>query len=191
MATSRLVDVAPEYVAGIVNYLNPEERPRRHAAVDRRRRQLTRRGQALLDEAGITLLDHSAGDRHQRLLGHQDYSEPKASPSSPTSRAERRPWPPRPTARAGLDCERRPRRHLRHRRHPSLPLGYASDQTYQSVIDGESQLGQTSTTDGTLEYQGLLLLEDDKDIQPAQNLVPAVSPSSSPTTPTSPTRSTR
>ncbi len=50
--------------------------------------------------------------------------------------------------------------------------GYASDQTYQSVIDGESQLGETSTTDGTLESQGLVLLEDDKQIQPAQNLVP-------------------
>ena len=56
-----------------------------------------------------------------------------------------------------------------------LPLGYASDQTYQSVISGESELGETSTTDGTLESQGLVVLEDDKQIQPAQNLVPAVS----------------
>ena len=56
-----------------------------------------------------------------------------------------------------------------------LPLGYASDQTYQSVLSGESELGETSTTDGTLESQGLVLLEDDKQIQPAQNLVPAVS----------------
>ena len=56
-----------------------------------------------------------------------------------------------------------------------LELGYASDQTYQSVIDGESQLGETSTTDGTLESQGLVILEDDQQIQPAQNLVPAVS----------------
>ena len=56
-----------------------------------------------------------------------------------------------------------------------LPLGFASDQTYQSVLDGESQLGETSTTDGTLEAQGLVVLEDDQQIQPAQNLVPAVS----------------
>ena len=56
-----------------------------------------------------------------------------------------------------------------------LPLGFASDQTYQSVLDGESQLGLTSTTDGTLESQGLVLLEDDQSIQPAQNLVPAIS----------------
>jgi osmoprotectant transport system substrate-binding protein len=56
-----------------------------------------------------------------------------------------------------------------------LPLGFASEDTYRSVLDGESQLGLTSTTDGTLEQQGLVLLEDDKAIQPAQNLVPAVS----------------
>ena len=56
-----------------------------------------------------------------------------------------------------------------------LPLGYASDQTYQSVLSGESELGETSTTDGTLDAQGLVVLEDDKQIQPAQNLVPAVS----------------
>jgi osmoprotectant transport system substrate-binding protein len=43
------------------------------------------------------------------------------------------------------------------------------------VINGESQLGETSTTDGTLESQGLVLLEDDQNIQPAQNLVPAIS----------------
>ncbi len=43
------------------------------------------------------------------------------------------------------------------------------------MIDGESELGETSTTDGTLEAQGLVVLEDDQQIQPAQNLVPAVS----------------
>ncbi len=45
------------------------------------------------------------------------------------------------------------------------------------MLDGESQLGETSTTDGTLEEQGLVLLTDDKKIQPAENLVPAVSSS--------------
>jgi osmoprotectant transport system substrate-binding protein len=43
------------------------------------------------------------------------------------------------------------------------------------VINGEAELGETSTTDGTLESQGLVVLEDDLQIQPAQNLVPAVS----------------
>src|SRR5207342_1642518 len=44
-----------------------------------------------------------------------------------------------------------------------------------SVLSGESELGETSTTDGTLASQGLGVLADDKHIQPAQNLVPAVS----------------
>ena len=43
------------------------------------------------------------------------------------------------------------------------------------MIKGESQLGETSTTDGTLQSQGLVLLADDQHIQPAQNLVPMVS----------------
>ena len=43
------------------------------------------------------------------------------------------------------------------------------------MLDGESDLGETSTTDGSLESLGLLVLEDDQQIQPAQNLVPAVS----------------
>jgi osmoprotectant transport system substrate-binding protein len=58
-----------------------------------------------------------------------------------------------------------------------LPLGYASQQTYDSVLHGESQLGETSTTDGTLDSQGLVLLADDQKIQPAENLVPAISSS--------------
>ena len=56
-----------------------------------------------------------------------------------------------------------------------LPFDFASAQSFKSVIDGESQLGLTTTTDGTLDSQGLVLLDDDKAIQPAQNLVPMVS----------------
>ena len=56
-----------------------------------------------------------------------------------------------------------------------LPLGYASDQTYQSVLDGESELGETSHHRRHPGVPGPGVLEDDKQIQPAQNLVPAVS----------------
>ena len=73
-----------------------------------------------------------------------------------------------------MKCQRCPKQATLHITEV-LPLGFASDQTYQSVLDGESQLGLTSTTDGTLADQGLVLLADDRGIQPAQNLVPAVS----------------
>ena len=55
-----------------------------------------------------------------------------------------------------------------------LPLGYASPQVFKAVADGEAQLGETSTTDGSLESQGMVLLDDDKSIQPAQNIIPFV-----------------
>lgn len=55
-----------------------------------------------------------------------------------------------------------------------VPLGFGSPQVKEAVLSGEVQLGETGTTDGTLGDLGLTLLEDDKGIQPAQNLTPAV-----------------
>ena len=40
--------------------------------------------------------------------------------------------------------------------------------------DGQVTLGQTGTSDATLEQDGLVLLEDDKNLQNAENLVPMV-----------------
>jgi osmoprotectant transport system substrate-binding protein len=56
-----------------------------------------------------------------------------------------------------------------------LPLGYASPQAIDSVNSGESQLVEVaSTSSASLLEQDLVVLEDDKHIQPVQNLVPAV-----------------
>lgn len=54
------------------------------------------------------------------------------------------------------------------------PLGYATPQTKDAVKSGEVTLGQTGTSDATLEQAGLVLLEDDQDLQNAENLVPMV-----------------
>ena len=54
------------------------------------------------------------------------------------------------------------------------PLGFGSADTKQAVVDGEVELGQVGTTDGSLEQLGLVVLEDDKDWQNAENLVPVV-----------------
>ncbi len=56
-----------------------------------------------------------------------------------------------------------------------LPLGYASPQAIESVTSGESQLVEVASTQSdSLVEQGLVVLEDDKQIQPVQNLVPVV-----------------
>jgi osmoprotectant transport system substrate-binding protein len=54
------------------------------------------------------------------------------------------------------------------------PLGFGSPQTKQAVVDGQATLGLTGTTDGTLESFGLVILEDDQNLQLADNLVPVV-----------------
>jgi len=51
---------------------------------------------------------------------------------------------------------------------------FASATGKQKVVDGEAQLGLTGTTDGTLEGLGLVILEDDKALQAADNFVPVV-----------------
>jgi osmoprotectant transport system substrate-binding protein len=55
-----------------------------------------------------------------------------------------------------------------------LPLGFETTQTKNSVLHGESQLGETGTTDGSLGQLGLVILKDDKGWQHAENLVPVV-----------------
>lgn len=55
-----------------------------------------------------------------------------------------------------------------------LPLGFGTIEAKQAVIDGEAGLVLVGTTDGTLGPLGLRLLADDKKLQPADHLVPAV-----------------
>ena len=52
--------------------------------------------------------------------------------------------------------------------------GFGSPQTKEAVSNGDAQLGLVGTTDGTLEQLGLVLLEDDMNLQLADNLVPIV-----------------
>jgi osmoprotectant transport system substrate-binding protein len=54
------------------------------------------------------------------------------------------------------------------------PLGFGTAQTKDALKKGEIQLGQVGTSDGSLEQLGLAVLEDDKHLQNAENLVPMV-----------------
>ena len=54
------------------------------------------------------------------------------------------------------------------------PLGFGTAGTKDALKNGEVTLGQVGTSDATLEDLGLVLLEDDKELQNAENLVPMV-----------------
>ncbi len=170
------VDVVPEYVGGIVNFLNSQKNGENASPFEAGDGdELAEAGKALLDEAGITLLDQSAATDTNAFMVTQDYSDSNGVTKLSDLEGVSVKLAAAPDCEGRLDCEGGLSDQYGIDITEVLPLGYASDQTYQSVLSGESELGETSTTDGTLESQGLVVLEDDKHIQPAQNLVPAVS----------------
>ncbi len=170
------VDIVPEYVGGIVNFLNSRKNGDNATPFEAGDgQQLADDGKALLDEAGITLLDLSAATDTNAFMVTQQYSDDNGVTKLSDLEGESVKLAAAADCEGRLDCEGGLSDQYGINVTEVLPLGYASDQTYQSVLSGESELGETSTTDGTLESQGLVVLEDDKQIQPAQNLVPAVS----------------
>jgi osmoprotectant transport system substrate-binding protein len=177
MATfPKSIDVVPEYVGGIVNFLNARKNgadAEPFTAGDGA--ELADQGKSLLDEAGISLLDTSPATDTNAFFVTQDYSDSEGVTTLSDLAGKSVTLAAAPDCEGRLDCEGGLTDEYGIDITKVLPLGYASDQTYQSVIDGESELGETSTTDGTLASQGLVVLQDDKQIQPAQNLVPAVS----------------
>lgn len=54
------------------------------------------------------------------------------------------------------------------------PLGFDSAETKRALTSNEVQLGQVASTDGGLASMGIVILEDDKSWQNAENLVPVV-----------------
>ena len=170
------VDVVPEYVGGIVNFLNAKANGAKaepFTAGDGQ--ELADQGKTLLDDAKISLLDLSSATDTNAFFVSKEYSDSEGVTTLSDLSGKSVVLAAAPDCKGRLDCEGGLSDQYGIDITKVLPLGYASDQTYQSVLDGESQLGETSTTDGTLESQGLLVLEDDQQIQPAQNLVPAVS----------------
>lgn len=170
------VDVVPEYVGGIVNFLNARENGAKaepFTAGDGA--ELIEQGSDLLTGAGITLLEPSAAADANAFFVTQERAEQDDLAALSDLEGESVALAAAPDCEGRLDCEGGLSEEYGIDVTEVLPLGYASNQTYQAVLDGEVELGETSTTDGTLESQGLVVLEDDRRIQPAQNLVPAVS----------------
>jgi osmoprotectant transport system substrate-binding protein len=170
------IDVVPEYVGGIVNFLNAAkngENAKPLTAGDGQ--ELADAGKELLDAQGITLLDLSEATDTNAFFVTKKFSDDEGVTKLSDLEGMSVKLAAAPDCEGRLDCEGGLSDEYGIKVTEVLPLGYASDQTYQAVIDGETELGETSTTDGTLDSQGLVVLEDDKQIQPAQNLVPAVS----------------
>ncbi|HET7387608.1 MAG TPA: ABC transporter substrate-binding protein [Nocardioidaceae bacterium] len=172
------VDVVPEYLGGIADFLNIQENGQNAQSITTPDAQETLKNlEPLAKKAGITMLQPSQATDQNAFFVTTKYAK-KHSLSTLTDlgkSGEKVVLAAAPDCKGRTDCAGGLEKTYGIKIAKVLPLGYASDQTYQSVLNGESQLGETSTTDGTLSKQGLTLLADDQHIQPAQNLIPAVS----------------
>jgi osmoprotectant transport system substrate-binding protein len=170
------IDVVPEYVGGILEFLNGTYNGSNASPVTLSDPdQSITDAQPLLKKAGITLLNPSPATDSNAFFVTKEYADANNVSTLSDMKGKSVVLAAAPDCKGRLDCEGGLSDKYGIKITKILPLGYASPQTYNSVLKGESQLGETSTTDATLDSQGLVLLEDDQKIQPAENLVPAVS----------------
>ncbi len=171
------VDVAPEYLGGLADFLNtsangPDAEPVTTPDVEESLTAL----EGLAEAEGITVLDPAEAAAANAFFVTQEYADENQLETltdlgelgEPIKLAAA------PDCEGRSDCEAGLTEVYGIDITEIVPLGYATAQTFEAVLDGEVELGQTGTTDGTLESQGLTFLEDDQSIQPAQNLIPAV-----------------
>lgn len=171
------VDVVPEYLAGIADQLqvqvNGEDAPLVSSnSVDETLAAL----EDLAPEYGITMLEPSEATDQNAYAVTQEFADENGLTTLSDLGALGEPikLAAHPDCEGRDDCEKGLREVYGIDIEEVVPLGFGTSQTKEALADGEVQLGQTGTTDGSLEDLGLVLLEDDQGLQPAQNLIPAV-----------------
>ncbi len=171
------VDIVPDYLAGLADFLNTEKNGPDAKPVSSNDMAATLDALKPLAEAkGISILPPSQATDQNAFIVSKDFADQNnlttlsdlAALGQPIKLAA----PPDCEGRA--DCEGGLKNTYGLNITEIVPLDFASSQMKDAVTKGEVDLGETGTTDGTLDELGLVLLEDDKGIQPAQNLTPAV-----------------
>jgi osmoprotectant transport system substrate-binding protein len=170
------IDVVPEYAATMAEFLNlaangPDAKPvatNDPAATVAAMTQLaTAKGLAVLQPAKAADQNGFAvSKKFAAANGNLTTLSQLAALNKPIKLAATEECPDRPFCAAGL------KKTYGLKISKVDPLGFGSPQAKQAVVDGKDDLVLVGTTDAKLE--GLVLLEDDKKLQLADNLVPVV-----------------
>ena len=171
------IDVVPEYAATFTEYLNlaangPDAEPLATGDVDETVQAL----RPLAQDKGLEVLEPAdAANQNAFFVTEQFATEHDLTTLSDLGELGQ------PIVLAGTqECPERPKCQLGLEQvygidiSQNLPLGFGSVQNKQAVVEGDAQLGLSGTTDGTLGALGLVVLEDDQQLQNADNLVPVV-----------------
>jgi len=171
------VSIVPDYLAGLTDFLNTEQNGADAPLVSSHDPDETLAAlEPLAKEKGISILPPSdATDQNAFFVTKQfadDNSLTTLSDMAALGKTIKLGAPPDCEGRA--DCEGGLKDVYGFKIGQIVPLDFGSAQVKDAVKNGEVDMGETGTTDGSLSDLGLVLLEDDKGIQPAQNLTPAV-----------------
>jgi osmoprotectant transport system substrate-binding protein len=171
------IDVVPEYLATMTEYLNldvngPDAEPVATSDPAETAQALTDLGA----EVGLVPLEPAQAANQNAFFVTQQLADDEglttlsdlAALGQPVVLAATEECPERPFCQIGLEDV------YGLQISEVTPLGFGSPQTKQAVADGQATLGLTGTTDGTLASFELVILEDDKNLQLADNLVPVV-----------------
>jgi osmoprotectant transport system substrate-binding protein len=171
------VDIVPDYLAGLTDFLNTEANGDDAPLVSSHDPDATLAALEPLAEAkGISVLTPSEATDQNAFFVTQDFADQNSLTTLSDYAALGQPIklgaPPDCEGRA--DCEGGLKDTYGFDITEIVPLDFGSAQVKDAVKNGEVNMGETGTTDASLADLGLVLLEDDKGIQPAQNLTPAV-----------------
>ncbi|GAB7192736.1 hypothetical protein NUM3379_34450 [Kineococcus sp. NUM-3379] len=171
------VDVVPEYAASLAEYLNKTQNGESAAPIASSDVTATvAAAQPLAEKTGLRLLEPAQARNSNGFYVTEAFAAEKRVTTLSGLAALGQPV----TIAAGDDCVEntfcQPGLETTYGLQVAGVTGdpYGSASGKQKVLSGAAQVGLTGTTDGTLAAQGLVLLEDDKGLQAADNLVPVV-----------------
>ncbi|MFA3841174.1 MULTISPECIES: ABC transporter substrate-binding protein [Streptomyces] len=171
------IDVVPEYAATLAEFLNlkkngADAKPVASSDLDATVTAL----RGLAGPEGLTVLDAGEAVDQNAFAVSADYAKQHHLKTlSDLGKSGQK-----VKIAAGDECEKRPfcapglEKTYGIKVSGIDPKGVGTTQAKQAVKNGEDQLVLTTTTDATLKSFGLVLLEDDKKLQNADNIVPVV-----------------
>ncbi|WP_103502573.1 MULTISPECIES: ABC transporter substrate-binding protein [Streptomyces] len=171
------IDIVPEYLATMTEFLNRDENGPDAEAVASSDADETRDALVELAEPrGLKVLDVGDAVNQNAFAVSEEFADEHGLSTLTDLGESGLPV----TLAAGEDCVERPFCQ------PGLedvygiditevdPKGVGTAQTKQSVQNGTNELALVTTTDGTLPDFGLVLLDDDQNLQQADNILPVV-----------------
>ncbi|MCC3776248.1 ABC transporter substrate-binding protein [Streptomyces sp. UNOB3_S3] len=171
------IDVVPEYAATLTEFLNKKQNGKDAPQVASGDSDATVKAlRKLAEPRGLKVLDAgSAVDQNAFAVTDEFAKKHQLKTLSELGKSKEK-----VRLAAGDECSQRPFCQPGLEKTYGIdvagldPLEVGSTQAKQAVKDGKDQLLLTTTTDATLAQFGLVLLEDDKKLQNADNVLPVV-----------------